>query len=165
MKKALIFWGGWEGHEPRACVKRFEPALQDLGFDLTIVNETRLLACAEEMKAYDLIVPCWTMGSLSAEEEQGLLQAVREGAGIAGWHGGMGDAFRSNTDYQFMTGGQFVAHPGDIVEHRVHLLRSEDPILEGLQDFTMLSERYYMHVDPSNEVLAEIRFPAGDDFH
>lgn len=164
MKKALIFWGGWEGHEPRAAVARFEEPLKEAGFDLTIVNETTLLADKAALESFDLIIPCWTMGTLTPEEEQGLLHAVRQGTGIAGWHGGMGDAFRSNTDYQFMTGGQFVAHPGDIAAHTVHLLRCDDPILQGLEDFTMHSERYYMHVDPSNEVLAEIVFPQDDLF-
>lgn len=159
MKQALIFWGGWEGHEPRACVARFETALEQHGFDLTILNSTEILSDEKRMRQFDLVIPCWTMGHLEEKEERGLLQAVQQGAGIAGWHGGMGDAFRSNTDYQFMTGGQFVAHPGDITEYTVHISRPEDPLLDGIRDFRMHSEKYYMHVDPSNEVLAHIIFP------
>ncbi len=154
MKKALMVWGGWDGHEPRECTARFEPFLEEQGLETTISDSLAVFADKENMLSYDLIVPCWTMGHLQPEEEAGLLEAVRAGAGIAGWHGGMGDAFRNNTNYQFMTGGQFVEHPGGIIEYRVHIVSPEDPIMDGIQDFKMTSECYYMHVDPSNEVLA-----------
>lgn len=158
MKKVLLTWGGWEGHEPRQCVSRFEPFLADAGFEIEVANSLAPFADAAYMARFDLIVPCWTMGRLTAEEEAGLLSAVRAGAGIAGWHGGMGDAFRENTAYQFMVGGQFVDHPGGILEYTVHVTRPEDPVMEGLQDFKITSERYYMHVDPSNYVLATTTF-------
>ncbi|MFI5368959.1 MAG: ThuA domain-containing protein, partial [Spirochaetia bacterium] len=96
-------------------------------------------------------------------QEKGLLKAVESGAGIAGWHGGMGDSFRASTDYQFMVGGQWVAHPGGVIPYRVNILQRPDPITRGITDFNMLSEQYYMHVDPSNEVLATTTF--GGDLH
>ena len=40
----------------------------------------------------------------------------------------------------------------------VNIIRHDDPITAGLQDFRMHSEQYYMHVDPSNEVLATTTF-------
>ncbi len=98
------------------------------------------------------------MGTIAPEQEAGLLDAVRSGVGIAGWHGGMGDSFRNNTEYQFMVGGQWVAHPGGIIEYEVNIIKPEDPIVAGLSDFKMHSEQYYMHVDPSNEVLATTTF-------
>jgi len=66
----------------------------------------------------------------------------------------MGDSFRNNTGYQFMVGGQWVEHPGGIINYTVNIIKPEDPIVEGLSDFKMNSEQYYMHVDPGNEVLA-----------
>jgi hypothetical protein len=33
------------------------------------------------------------------------------------------------------------------------------PIVEGLADFDVTSEQYYLHTDPGNEVLATTRFP------
>jgi hypothetical protein len=98
------------------------------------------------------------MGTITPEQEAGLLDAVRSGVGIAGWHGGMGDSFRNNTEYQFMVGGQWVAHPGNIIDYEVNIIKPEDPIVAGLSDFKMHSEQYYMHVDPSNEVLATTTF-------
>jgi len=105
-----------------------------------------------------VIIPVWTMGTISPEQEKGLLEAVRGGVGIAGWHGGMGDSFRNNTEYQFMTGGQWVSHPDGITEYSVQIIDHADPIARGLNDFRIKSEQYYMHVDPSNIVLAATRF-------
>jgi len=103
-------------------------------------------------------VPVWTMGQISDEQEKGLLEAVRSGVGIAGWHGGMGDSFRDRTEYQFMVGGQWVAHPGGIVQYTVNIVAHDDPVMAGLSDFEMNSEQYYMHVDPGNQVLATSTF-------
>ena len=110
------------------------------------------------MRALDLIVPVWTQGTITREQETGLLEAVKSGVGIAGWHGGMGDSFRNNVNYQFMVGGQWVAHPGGIIDYEVNIVDHEDPITRGLGDFGMHSEQYLMHVDPSNEVLATTTF-------
>ena len=156
-KSALVVWGGWDGHGPKACVEVFVPFLRERGFTFEVVNTLDVYADGPRMRALDLIVQCWTMGSPTGEQEKGLLDAVERGTGLAGWHGGLCDAFRGNTDYQFMTGGQFVAHPGGIIEYTVNIEKADDPVVAGLRDFTMRSEQYYMHVDPSNEVLATTR--------
>lgn len=81
--------------------------------------------------------------------------------GLGGMHGQMGDSFRNETEYQFVTGGQWVAHPGDIIDYRVNIAKPHDPIMKGIADFAYRSEQYYMHVDPANEVLATTTFVAG----
>ena len=106
----------------------------------------------------DLILPLWTAGEISDRQWKGLNDAVRSGLGITGQHRGMGDAFRMNAEYPFMVGGQFVAHPGDIVDYRVHIVDHADPITADLDDFEMHYEQYYMHVDPANHVLATTVF-------
>ncbi len=156
-KSALVVWGGWDGHEPEQSVAVFIPFLRDHGFCINIQNSLDVYADAAAMAGVDLVVQCWTMGTLTGDQEKGLLSAVAKGAGLAGWHGGLCDAFRTNTDYQFMTGGQFVAHPGGIIDYTVTIVKPQDPIVAGLRDFQMCSEQYYMHVDPSNEVLATTR--------
>ena len=158
MKKALMVWGGWEGHEPKQCVEIFEPFLREQGFDVRVENTLDVYTEQDYMRSLDLIVQVWTMGELSPEQTKGLLEAVRSGVGIAGWHGGLGDSFRNNTEYQFMVGGQWVSHPGGIVEYTVNITKPSDPIVAGLSDFKMRSEQYYMHVDPSNQVLATTTF-------
>jgi len=158
MKSALMVWGGWHGHEPKQCADIFAPFLQDHGFDVRIADTLDVYLDEDYMTSLSLIVPVWTMGTITAEQEKGLLGAVRSGVGIAGWHGGMGDSFRNNTEYQFMVGGQWVVHPGGVIDYEVNIINSEDPITRGLSDFRMHSEQYYMHVDPSNEVLATTTF-------
>jgi len=157
-KKALITWGGWDGHEPEQCAKIFEEVLKTEDYDVELVNTLDIYLDEEKMSAFDLIVPAWTMDNITPEQEQGLLKAIKSGAGIAGWHGGMGDSFRNNTEYQWMVGGQWVAHPGNIIDYTVNIVKKDDPIVEGLNDFKMHSEQYYMHTDPGNEVLATTTF-------
>jgi hypothetical protein len=158
MRKALMVWGGWDGHEPKQCVDIFAPFLVSQGFDVRISDTLDVYLERDYMRSLSLIVPVWTMGTITREQEQGLLSAIESGVGIAGWHGGMGDSFRNNCDYQFMVGGQWVVHPGGVIDYRVNIIVHDDPITRGLSDFDMHSEQYYMHVDPSNEVLATTTF-------
>lgn len=157
-KKALMVWGGWMGHEPDQCVDIYKPYLESQGYDVQVFDNLDVYLNKELMMSLDLIVPVWTMGTITNEQEKGLLDAVRSGIGIAGWHGGMGDSFRNNVNYQFMVGGQWVAHPGGVIDYEVNITKKDDPIVQGLSDFKMHSEQYYMHTDPSNEVLATTTF-------
>jgi type 1 glutamine amidotransferase len=158
MKSALMVWGGWDGHEPKLCVDIFAPYLAAQGFDVRVSDTLDAYLDEEYMRSLSLVVPVWTMGSITGEQEKGLLKAIESGAGVAGWHGGMGDSFRNNVTYQFMVGGQWVAHPGGVIPYRVNITNHDDPITAGLSDFDMVSEQYYMHVDPSNDVLATTTF-------
>jgi len=159
-KKALIVFGGWEGHEPKACADILADMLQEEGFDVRLEAGTKLLA-DPALAGFALIVPIMTMSTIEQDELANLETAVRGGVGLAGFHGGMGDAFRNEPLYQFMCGGQWVAHPGDIVDYRVDIKHPDDPIMAGIKNFAYRSEQYYMHVDPSNEVLATTTF-SGD---
>jgi type 1 glutamine amidotransferase len=156
--KALIVHGGWEGHEPEAFAGRYAATLRDEGFDVDVEDSLDAFADAERLSRLSLIVPIWTMGAIADDELCGLLDAVAGGVGIAGFHGGMGDTFRAATDYQWMVGGQFVAHPDGIKDYEVTIADRESPLTAGLADFRMRSEQYYMHVDPSNHVLATTTF-------
>lgn len=157
-KAALIVWGGWDGHTPKACAELFAPWLETQGFRVVVSDTMDIYCNKRRMRKFDLIVPTWTMGEISAEQWKGLEDAILHGAAVAGWHGGMCDAFRKNVQYQFMTGGQWVAHPGGIIRYKVNIIDHKDPITRGLDDFWMKSEQYYLHVDPGNEVLATTTF-------
>ena len=157
-KSALIVWGGWEGHFPKECTNIFGPWLEKQGYKVEVSDTLESYLDTEKLKSLNLIVPIWTQGEISKNQESNLLNAVANGVGIAGWHGSMGDAFRMSTNYQFMVGGQWVSHPGGFIEYEVNIIDKNDPITNGLSDFKMFSEQYYMHVDPSNEVLATTKF-------
>lgn len=158
MKSALMVWGGWDGHQPQQSAELFAGILRDDGYHVELSDTLDAYLNAARLQSLSLIVPVWTMGALTKEQERGLLEAVASGVGIAGWHGCMADSFRQNPEYQWMVGGQWVAHPGDIIDYRVNIVNHDDPITAGLDDFDVRTEQYYMHVDPSNEVLATTTF-------
>ena len=155
--KALITWGGWDGHQPDRVAAIFRTILADAGLEVTVTDS---LACFDDpdlLASLDLIVPVWTMADLSRDAAHNVSEAVARGTGLAGCHGGMCDAFRGNPLWQFITGANWVAHPGgDGVKHRV-TITSEDPLVAGLDDFDVETEQYYLHVDPANRVLATTR--------
>jgi type 1 glutamine amidotransferase len=157
-KTVLFVWGGWEGHQPQACAELFAGILRDDGMTTLVTNDLDVFTDDNTMRSADLIVPVVTMSTITPEQERGLLNAVKSGAGIGGWHGGMADSFRNNTEYQFMVGGQWVAHPGNIIDYGVNITVRDHPITDGLTDFDMHSEQYYMHVDPAVTVLATTTF-------
>ncbi len=160
-RKALIVWGGWNGHEPEQVAGHFASILEQEGFDVTVSN-TLDAFLAQDLIELSLIVPVWTMGEITPEQSKAVCGAVVGGVGIAGCHGGMCDSFRNDTDWQFMTGGQWVAHPGnDGVTYTVHFCKDHE-ITRGLKDFDVTSEQYYLHTDPGNEVLATCEFPHPD---
>jgi type 1 glutamine amidotransferase len=153
-----MVWGGWPGHEPKQTVDVFAPWLVQQGFDVEISQTLDSYLDAEKMKSLALVVQAVTMGQITPQQERGLLDAVRGGVGLAGWHGGLADAFRSSPEYEFMVGGSWAAHPGGIIDYEVNITRRDDPVTKGLADFRMRSEQYYMLVDPSVEVLATTTF-------
>ena len=157
MPEALIVWGGWSGHEPEQCAKIIEDMLEGDGFKVYVETTTEAFA-DPSISELSLIVPIITMAKIEKEEVQNLTKAVAGGVGLAGYHGGMCDAFRESVEYQFMCGGQWVAHPGNVIDYRVDIVKPEDPICHGIRSFDYRSEQYYMHVDPTNEVLATTTF-------
>ncbi|MDI9553272.1 MAG: ThuA domain-containing protein [Bacteroidales bacterium] len=157
-KKVLFVWGGWMGHEPDKCRDIFVPWMKSEGAEVVVSDTLDSYTQLDLKNDFDLIVQAWTMGTIKNDQEKALLAAVKAGTGIAGWHGGIGDSFRNNTEYQFMVGGQWVAHPGGVIDYRVNITDHEDPVTKGLEDFDMHSEQYYVHVDPNVKVLATTTF-------
>ncbi|MEX6505208.1 ThuA domain-containing protein [Jiella sp. M17.18] len=157
MKEALIVWGGWSGHEPKEGAEIVGQMLEAEGFKVFTENTTEAFA-DPSIKDLSLIVPIVTMSKIEKEEVSNLLAAVKGGVGLGGYHGGMADSFRDQPEYQFMVGGQWVAHPGNIIDYRVDVTKPEDPIMQGIDGFAYHSEQYFMHVDPSIEVLATTTF-------
>lgn len=157
-KKVLYVWGGWAGHDPEPSVDLFVPWMREEGAEVVVSDTLDIYLDEDLMNSLDLVVQIWTMGQITKEQEKALLKAVKGGVGLAGWHGGIGDAFRNNVEFQFMVGGQWVAHPGGVIDYKVKITNQKDAVTKGLKDFAMHSEQYYMHVDPNVKVLATTRF-------
>lgn len=152
-KHALVVRGGWDGHVPVPASDRYAAALKDDGYDVTVSDTLDSYLDEALLADTDLIVQCWTMGQITGDQVTGLLRAVRAGTGFAGWHGGIIDAFRGETRYQLMTGGQFVHHPREFTTYEVRTV-ADHPITAGIEPFTVTTEQYYLHMDPAVEVLA-----------
>jgi type 1 glutamine amidotransferase len=166
MAKALITWGGWDGHEPDKVAALCAELLQHAGFDVEIHDTLECFSDQARLETFDLIVPVWTMSSIDKDYVINVSEAVARGTGLAGVHGGMCDAFRDQVLWQFMTGANWVSHPGgDGVKYTVNIRNSSSPLTQGLTDFEVTSEQYYLHVDPANEVLATTRFPSVTWYH
>jgi uncharacterized protein len=182
-QQALIFHGGWQGHEPKLVSQRFEKMLEKEGFEVTVSDTLECLADRQGLKEFDLIIPLWTQGELDDRYCFYLSEAIESGVGLGGVHGGMCDSFRWSVEYQFMTGSQWVSHPGDVYYHHISKLTEENlkfvqqyfptpegafqtdytvnikrgaasPIIEDIPDFSLHSEQYYLHLDPCINVLA-----------
>lgn len=162
-RHALVTWGGWDGHHPETFKDMIVPWLRDEDFEVTVANSLEPYADPDLMETVDVVVQFWTMGEISDAQLKGLLTAVQNGTGIAGWHGGTGDSFRNRPRYLYMIGGQWVAHPGGQIQYTVNIVDENDEIITGLDDFSLTSEQYYMLVDPSNKVLATTTFTGDHD--
>jgi len=160
-RKALILRGGWDGHEPVQVSQVFDRILKKENFTVDIYEDLDVFADLENIQKYTLIIPVYTMGEIKEEYVNNICTAVENGVGMAGCHGGMCDAFRNSTKWQFLTGSQWVEHPGnDGVEYEVNIVKSSSsPIIEGINDFKVKTEHYYLHIDPAVNVLATTTFP------
>jgi type 1 glutamine amidotransferase len=163
-RRALIVHGGWDGHAPRQVAALFESWLRDEGFNVVVCDSLESLN-ELSIQRFALAIPVWTMGDIAAESSAAVCDFVAAGGGLAGCHGGVCDAFRTSTHWQFLTGAQFVAHPGgDGVRYPVHISPRPHWITRGVADFVVETEQYYLHVDPAIEVLAATPVPPPDEF-
>ena len=168
-RRALVVRGGWPGHAPEEAAELFVPFLEAAGFDVTLEGSLEAYADEELMSGLDLVVQCWTMGEILPDEMRGLRTAVANGTGFAGWHGGIVDSFRLATDYLQMVGGQFAAHPHDLVDHTIDIVpeHADHPVVAGIGSISLHSEQYWVLADSYNEVLATTTIVPhdGDPWH
>ena len=120
-KNIIYVYGGWKGHKPRESVDLMVPKLRAEGANVKIFDTLSVYSDQKIMNETDLIIQIWTMGKITKKQFEGLEKAIMNGTGFAGWHGGLGDAFRDNLKYQFIVGGQFLVHPGGHIDHSIKL--------------------------------------------
>ncbi|WIB60999.1 ThuA domain-containing protein [Curtobacterium sp. MCLR17_007] len=175
-RQALVVRGGWDGHQPVETTDAFVPFLRDNGFDVAVHDSTAVYADPSVMDTVDLIVQVVTMSTIADDEFAGLQRAVLGGAGLAGWHGGIADAFRNTADYLHMVGGQFAHHAAkppaertgeqsdNYIPYTVHITAAghEHPITQGIEDFDLVTEQYWVLSDEYNDVLATTTQAARD---
>lgn len=166
MRHALIVQGGLPLHRPKEVAGIFAEELTASGFEVQEDDGFSCFLDRDLMSRTDLIVLNyhlgdlnWKLGWIEPDQVGALLKTVRGGTGLAGIHAGLGDAFRNEVEFQYMVGGQWVAHPGDDgVTYDVHVTDHDSDITRGVEDFTVVSEKYFMHMDPGVRVLATTGF-------
>ena len=164
-KKALFIAGGWEGHEPVETSKLIIEEIKKFDIESDISESLDVMSDLNYLKKYDVILPVWTMGNIDDDNWEikdskigNLQEAIGSGVGLAGWHGGMTDAFRDNTNYQFLVGSQFVCHPGNFVDYEVAIIDKDHQSVDGIDNFSVHSEQYFLHIDPSINIIASTKF-------
>ena len=162
-KNVLIVYGGWKGHQPEVFAKKIASWLENQKANVTLSKSTASYLEKELMQSLDLVIQHITMSKMSNRESKGLRDAIARGVGLAGCHGGLGDSFRNDTEYQYMVGGQFVKHPGGQIDYKVSISNTSDPVTAGINDFNLKTEQYYMHYDPNIEILATTSFSGEHD--
>jgi type 1 glutamine amidotransferase len=167
-RNALIVRGGWDGHMPVETTDSFIPFLEANGFAVRVEEGTSVYTDDAYLATVDLIVQVNTMSSITNEEFAGLQRAVLNGTGMGGWHGGIADSYRDNADYLHMIGGQFAHHAGkhpderigeqsdNYIPYTVHITEygKTHPITQGIADFDLVTEQYWVLSDEYNDVLA-----------
>lgn len=173
-KTALVVRVGWDGHSHIAATDLYIPFLEMNGFTVRTEDSTKVYAGADYLETVDLTVQCVSMSTIEREDFAGLAKAIERGTGLAGWHGGIADSFRNNSDYLHLIGGQFACHPGKLAEehvgyasdnfipYRVNMLpaATSHPITEGIADFNLVTEQYWVLADEYIDVLATTTLPA-----
>ncbi|HEY4022977.1 MAG TPA: ThuA domain-containing protein [Pseudonocardiaceae bacterium] len=158
-RTALVVRGGWEGHFPVEATDRYAAELRARDYQVTLSETMDSYLDADLLNSSDLIVQCWTMGTITGEQLAGLSSAIRAGTGFAGWHGGIIDSFRAEPGYHLITGGQFVHHPKGFVDYTVRAASPvPHPLVAGLGEFAVHTEQYYVHVDPTVRVHAVTQY-------
>jgi type 1 glutamine amidotransferase len=167
-RQALLVRGGWDGHMPVETTDSFIPFLRENDFDVRVEEGTAAYADEAFMDTVDLVVQVNTMSTIEDAEFRGLQRAVLRGTGMAGWHGGIADSYRNNADYLHMIGGQFAHHAGkdpaervgqqsdNYIPYTVHITEygKTHPITQGIEDFDLVTEQYWVLSDEYNDVLA-----------
>jgi type 1 glutamine amidotransferase len=163
-RRALVVRGGWEGHAPVETTELFRPDLDAAGFEVSVAEDLDVYRDEALLARTDLIVQCWTDGTLTAAQSEGLRRAVHNGTGLAGWHGGLVATFAEDREYLRMVGGLFLHHPAEFLDHRVRVEpeHAEHPIVAGIDEFTVHTEQYWMLTDARNRTLASTVVEPGD---
>jgi type 1 glutamine amidotransferase len=164
MTKVLSLFGGWPGHHPQEISAWADALYEELGYEVD--RSSDIFTLDRDLTGYDLIVIGWnnalTTEDLTDAQEDRLLEAVESGTGLAAWHGASA-AFRASLRYRFLLGGDFIEHPAGEAypqPYTVRMAGSGHPVADGVEDFAVASEQYYMHVNPTTSCSRRPPSPA-----
>jgi type 1 glutamine amidotransferase len=155
MKKALLIWGGWDGHKPLEVADRIGAELEKRNYEVTKTSHFGCLLNEEELYSYDVIVPIWSCGIKSDIYLNELADAIKSGIGLATFHGGIN--WFDQDEYYRIIGG-FYLHDTKCESYEVVIANKDHIITKGQSDFEIYNEKYFLQVDPTNDILASANF-------
>jgi hypothetical protein len=161
--KTLVLAGG-EIHDFKSCGTAMREVLEaDDRFEVDYVEDD-LSVLADGLDAYDVLAFYYTVGEISTEQKNGLLEWVASGKGYVGVHSAA-DSFRGCPEYRSMVGGHFVTHPR-YRKYQVTITDTDHPITSGLieeepAEFFVTDEMYVTSYDERNHVLARALWKSG----
>lgn len=120
--------------------------------DATFSRDYEVLATG--LTLFEAVLFYTDVGELTETQERGLLSFVESGGGFFGLHTAAA-SFRECEGYHRMLNGFFNGH-SRYMDFTVTVSDSSDPITEGLLDFEVTDELYYLKHDPdrSHHLLA-----------
>jgi len=83
------------------------------------------------------------------------MDAIREGVGLVAFHGAI--KWFIDDYYYHLIGGNYIKDSEE-ENFQVKIVNQSHPITEYLEDFEIISEKYYLQFDPRNNILAEADF-------
>jgi len=152
MKKILIIYGGLKFHEPDKTIKLFISFLKSKNFAIDIRSNINIYSKINELKKYNIIFQNYGEKKIKRKQERGLIEAVKSGVGLVGFHAGLCDTFKNSYAYQYMVGGQFVYHP-EVKKFKV-IIDKKSRLLREIKNFNIKTELYYFHFSPDIKIHA-----------
>ena len=76
-KKALVAWGGWEGHAPQESSEITRTMLENNHFAVDVVEGNKAFRDPDSSR-YDLILPVITMSTIEKEEVENFARRLKK---------------------------------------------------------------------------------------
>jgi type 1 glutamine amidotransferase len=170
--KVLLLTGGARAHHGyRDQAFYLASALEDTGrYEVTLAEDAAILE-TPALRKYDLVIVNADRRDpefkFTRSQQEALLNYVREGHGYVSIHGADNAAPDWIPDWREMLGGVFshIGQPDSKTKKgtfRIHIVKTDHPIMRGLEDFDVKDELYYnLQMLPDVEPLATTDYSGG----
>ena len=144
----LLVFVGTEGiYHEHAGNGQFLTKMLNASDEITATFSQDYDVLADGLGAYHAALFYTDVGELTAAQETGLLRFIKEGGGFFGLHTAAA-SFRESEGYHGMLNGFFNGH-SPYMDFTVTVSDAAHPITEGISDFNVTDELYYLKHDAS----------------
>ena len=143
---ALVFVGTEGKYHAHVANGKFVTAILNDEDGITADFSRDYEVLADGLDAYNVVLFYTDVGELTAAQETGLLNYIRAGGGFYGLHTAAA-SFRESEPYHEMLNGFFNGH-SPYMTFTVNIGNTDHPITQGLEDFEVVDELYYLKHNP-----------------